>query len=124
MKDKYIPGVCNIGTAEIKKRKQAGWIGLIATVVLWTLFIWFDTPSIWRVTLFFPAMMSAVGFLQVHMRFCAYFGFASLFNFGDVGKTNSVEQAKFRTKDRKKAWQIVIFSVIIGAIIATIAYGV
>jgi len=34
-KNQYIPGVCNIGTEEIKKRKQAGWIGLIATIVLW-----------------------------------------------------------------------------------------
>jgi len=124
MDNKYISGVCNIGTAEIKKRKKAGWIGLIATIVLWGLFLWFDAPHILRLTLFFPALISAVGFLQAYMRFCAYFGFASLFNFGDVGKTNSVEQAKFRTKDRKKAWQIVIFSVIIGAIIATIAYGV
>jgi len=124
MKDKYIPGVCNIGPAEIKKRKQAGWIGLIATAVLWIVFIWFDTPSIWRVTLFFPAMMSAVGFLQAYTRFCAYFGFASLFNFGDVGKTDLVEQAVFRAKDRKKAWQIIIFSVIIGVIIAILAYGV
>jgi len=109
MKDKYIPGVCNIGPAEIKKRKQAGLIGFIVTVVLWVLFIWFDISSIWRLTLFIPAMMSATGFLQAYMHFCAYFGFASLFNFGDVGKTDSVQQAEFRVKDRKKAWRIIIF---------------
>ena len=122
--NQYIPGVCNIGAAEIKKRKQAGWIGLVAIAMLWTLFIWFDAPHIWSLTLFFPTMMSAVGFLQAHMHFCAYFGFASLFNFGDVGKTDSVGQAESRTKDRKKAWQIIIFSVIISAVIAILAYGV
>lgn len=124
MKDKYIPGVCNIGPAEIKKRKQAGLIGFIVTVVLWVLFIWFDISSIWRLTLFIPAMMSATGFLQAYMHFCAYFGFASLFNFGDVGKTDSVQQAEFRVKDRKKAWRIIIFSVIIGAVIAILAYWI
>ena len=122
MEDKYIPGVCNIGPAEIKKRKQAGWTGLIATVLLWMAFIWFDVPSAWRLLLFFPAMMSATGFLQAYMHFCAYFGFASLFNFGDVGKTDSVSQAEFRAKDRRRAWQIIIYSVLVGVIAAFLAY--
>ena len=56
------------------------------------------------------------------MHFCAYFGFASLFNFGDVGKTDSVGQAEFRAKDKKKAWQIVIYSVLIGLAVAIIAF--
>ncbi len=120
--NKYIPGVCNIGDEEIKKRKQAGWGGLIATIVLWGLFIWFNTPQIWRLTLFFPAMMSAMGFLQAYMHFCAYFGFASLFNFGDVGTTDSIQQAEFRAKDKKKAWQIVTYSVLIGLAVAIIAF--
>ena len=52
----------------------------------------------------------------------SYFGFASLFNFGSVGKTGSVEQAEFRANDRKKAWQIIIYSVIVGIIVAIVAY--
>jgi len=120
--NKYVPGVCNIGEEEIRKRKQSGWIGLIATAVLWALFIWFNVPQVWRLTLFIPAMMSATGFLQAYMHFCAYFGFASLFNFGNVGKTDSVSQAEFRSKDRRRAWQIVIYSVLIGVIISSLAY--
>jgi len=123
MKNKYIPGVCNIGTAEIKKRKQAGWMGFIITVLLWAVFIWFDIPPVWRLTLFFPTMMSATGFLQAYMHFCAYFGFAPLFNFGPkVGKTDTVQQAEFRAKDKRKAWLIIIYSVIVGIIVAIIAY--
>ena len=122
MQNKYIPGVCNIGPEEIKKRKQSGWIGLIATIALWAIFIWFDIPSIWRLTLFFPAMMSATGFLQAYMHFCVYFGFANLFNFGDVGKTDSVFQAEFRKNDRRKAWQIVSYSILISLIITFVAY--
>lgn len=120
--DKYVPGVCNIGPAEIKKRKQAGWTGLIATILLWAAFLWFDVPAAWRLTLFIPAMMSATGFLQAYTHFCAYFGFASLFNFGDVGKTDSVSQAEFRAKDRRKAWQIVIYSILIGLAVALVGY--
>ena len=122
IQNKYIPGVCNIGPEEIKKRKQAGWIGLVATVLLWAVFIWFDVAVPWRLLLFFPAMMSATGFLQAYMHFCAYFGFASLFNFSDVGKTDSVSQAEFRAKDRRKAWQIIIYSVLVGAAVAFLAY--
>ena len=121
--NQYIPGVCNIGPAEIKKRKQAGWIGLIATVMFWVLFIWFDIPRVWKFTLFFPAMMSAVGFLQAYMHFCVYFGFASLFNFSNVGKTDTVQQAEFRAKDRRKAWQIIIYAILIGLVVTFIAYS-
>ena len=120
--EKYIPGVCNIGPAEIKKRQQAGWTGLIATILLWAAFFWFDAPAVWRLTLFLPAMMSATGLLQAYMHFCAYFGFAALFNFGEVGKNDSVSQAEFRAKDRRKAWQIIIYSFVIGLIVALAGY--
>lgn len=119
----YIPGVCNIGPAEIQKRKQTGWMGLVATGVLWSLFVGFDVPAVWRLTLFFPAAMSAAGFLQAYMHFCAYFGFANLFNFGEVGKTDTVSQAEYRAKDRRKAWQIILLSVVIGAAVATAGFA-
>lgn len=120
--NRYIPGVCNIGPAEIRKRKQAGWMGLIATIALWALFIWFAVPAVWRLTIFLPATMSATGFLQAYMHFCAYFGLASLFNFGDVGKTDTIQQAEFRAKDRRKAWQIIIYAILIGLAGAIFAY--
>ena len=121
--NKYIPGVCNIGDEEIRMRKRTGQIGLVVTIALWALFIWFDVPQIWRLTLFIPATMSATGLFQAYMHFCAYFGFASLFNFGPkVGKTDSVEQAEFRAKDRKKAWQIVIYSIVTGLVVALLGY--
>lgn len=123
MQNQYIPGVCNIGNEEIKKRKQAGWIGLIATAVLWVLFVFTEVQHIWRLTLFLPAMMSATGFLQAYTHFCVYFGFANLFNFGDVGKTDSVEQAEFRAKDKRKAWNILLSSILIGLVVALIASG-
>lgn len=121
---RYVPGVCNIGPAEIAKRKQTGWVGLIATVVLWSLFVGFEVPAVWRLALFVPAMMSATGFLQASMRFCAYFGFAALFNLGEVvGATDTIVQAEYRAQDRRKAWQIIIYAALIGALVALIAYA-
>jgi len=123
VEDKYIPGVCNIGKPEIKRRKQAGWTGLIITVILLGMFLYFDMPHLWRLIIFIPAMITAIGFLQARMHFCAYFGMHGVFNFSpDIGKTDTVEQAEFRAMDRRKAWQIIAYSAIIGAVIAIISY--
>ena len=120
--NQYIPGVCNIGRNEITKRQSAGWIGLIFTVGLFGLFAYLGAPRFWRLLIFIPATAAAIGFLQARMHFCAYFGMRGVFNFEDVGKTDTVEQAEFRAKDRRKAWQIIIYSVIVGIIITTLAY--
>lgn len=46
-----------------------------------------------------------------------------VFNFSpEAGKTDTVEQAEFRAMDRRKAWKIIIYSVIIGAVVAIAAY--
>jgi len=59
--------------------------------------------------------MGATGFLQAGMHFCAGFGLRGLFNFGlEAGKTESVERAEFRRKDRMKAESILAYSLLIG----------
>jgi hypothetical protein len=119
----YIPGICNIGPAEIQKRKMAGWLGLSATIIVWVLFWIFHTPAPWRLLLFLPAAGSAVGFLQAAFHFCAAFGMLGVFNFGSqVGKTESVAQAEFRRKDQQKAIQIIIYSAMIGMAVAGLGY--
>jgi len=121
-KQEYIPGVCNIGPAEINKRRQSGWVGLGVTILLWVAFWFFRVPAAWRLLLFFPAALSATGFLQAALHFCAGFGVLGVFNFGsEVGKTETVEQMDFRHKDQRKAFQIILYSVMIG--IATAIAG-
>ena len=120
--NQYMPGVCNIGENEITRRKNAGWIGLIVTVIPYILFAYIEVPRFWRLLIFIPATASAVGFLQARMHFCAYFGMRGVFNFAEIGKTDTVEKAEFREKDRRKAWQIITYSVIVGVIITIPAY--
>ncbi len=121
--DKYIPGVCNIGRSEIKRRKQAGWFGLILTVLLLGMFIFLNVPPLWRLIIFIPAIIAAVGFLQARMHFCAYFGMQGVFNFSmEVGKTEDVVNEEFRTLDRRRAWRIIIYSVVISAFVSFGAY--
>jgi hypothetical protein len=119
----YIPGVCNIGAAEIAQRRRFGWIGLAVTVLLWAVFAVFGAAAPWRLFLFLPSSMAATGFLQAVLHFCAGFGMKGLFNFGpEVGKTDTVEQAEFRRKDRAKALRIMGYSALIGTAVALVGF--
>ena len=119
----YVPGVCNIGHAEISQRLRFGWGGLAVTVVLAAVFFLFRIPAPWRLFLFLPAALGATGFLQAAFHFCAAFGMRGVFNFGaEVGKTDTVEQAEFRRKDRSKALQIIAYSILIGVVVALAGY--
>lgn len=122
-KTEYIPGVCNIGPAEIKRRRQSGWLGVGVTIAAWALFAVFRVPLPWRLFLFFPAMIGASGFLQAALHFCAGFGTRGVFNFGTVvGATQTVEQAEFRRKDQGKARMIGMYAALIGIAIAVAGY--
>jgi hypothetical protein len=119
--DKYVPGVCNIGPAEISRRRRSGWFGLGVTVLPWLAFVVFRVPAPWRLFLFLPAFISAEGFLQAAFHFCAGFGSRGLYNFGpEVGKTETVEQAEFRKKDQRKALLISLYSALIGIAVAVL----
>jgi hypothetical protein len=119
----YIPGVCNIGRAEIRQRKMIGWVALVITIGTWVAFGVFAVAPFWRLTLFIPASIAATGFLQAAWHFCATFGVLGLSNLGSkVGKTDTVEQAEFRRQDRRTALQIIALSVLIGAVVAAAAY--
>jgi hypothetical protein len=123
MKSEYVPGVCNIGPAEIRSRRLFGWIGVAASIVMWGAFVWFRVPALWRLSLFIPVTTSAIGFLQAAMHFCAAYGILGVWNVGPgVGKTDTVEQAEFRRRDRWKAVQILLFAVLIGIAAAAAAY--
>lgn len=122
VKSEYIPGVCNMGTQEIKRRMRVGWGGAVVTVIVWGVFVLLEAPAVWRLALFFPASMSAMGFVQAYSHFCAYFGFASVFNLGNLGNTDTVVQAEFRSQDRQKAWRIVATSFGIGVAVALLGY--
>jgi hypothetical protein len=123
MQNKYVPGVCNIGEAEIRKRKRIGWAWLIATIMIFAVFMIPGVPRSWRLVLILTSTISASGFLQARMRFCAYFGALGIFNFGDdFSKKDTVQQAEFRAKDRRKALQIITYSAIIGIVVAAGAF--
>lgn len=118
----YIPGVCNIGKKEIERRKQAAIFSFVLCIVCIALIQWFDADRIWKLLLFIPAASLGVSFQQWYFKFCVAFGIKGVFNFGNIGKTFTVEQKEYFRKDRIKAWQMIISGVFFGIATALLYY--
>lgn len=119
----YIPGVCNIGPAEIRMRRASGIFGLGVTIIMFFLFYVVNVDPLLRLLIFVPAALAASGFLQAQLHFCAKFGMSGLFNFGDdIRKQESVDQAEYRRKDQRKAITIIAGSASIAFGVALVAY--
>ncbi len=110
----YQPGICNIGPAEIARRRRAGHVGLGAAIVLLAGLVAIGAPPPARLLVALPAAASASGYLQARFHFCAGFGSRGIYNFGDLGNTVQVEDAEARRRDRARATQIGLASVAIG----------
>jgi hypothetical protein len=117
----YQPGVCNIGPAEIARRRLAGHVGLAATVILFGVLVAIGAPHAVRLVLALPAAAAASGYLQAWLKFCAGFGSRGIFNFGQVGRTEQVPDPDARGRDRRRARQIGLASLAIGVAVAVAA---
>jgi hypothetical protein len=117
----YRPGVCNIGPAEIARRRRSGHIGLIAAVILLAVLVVIDAPPLARLLVAAPAIIAASGYLQAWLKFCAGFGSVGVFNFDDVGTTRSVVDDAARRADRRRATQIGLASFAIGLALGVVA---
>jgi len=117
----YQPGTCNIGPAEIARRRRAGHVGLGAAVVLFAGLVAVGAPPVARFSVAVPAMVSASGYLQARLRFCAGFGSRGVFNFGPLGEVAQVSDDAARARDRARARQIGLASLAIGALVGVAA---
>jgi hypothetical protein len=121
-KAEYIPGTCNIGPAEIKARRKAAMVAAILSVVLIVLLVALHADKLWRFTLFIPAASVAISFQQVYFHFCVRFGLKGVFNFGNIGKTFSVDQQENFKKDRMKAQKMIAAGIVFGLVISILFY--
>ncbi len=122
MKAEYIPGTCNIGPSEIKARKIFAIYAAIFGILLIVFLLVFHADKLWRLTLFLPAASFGVGFQQWYYHFCVNFGLRGIFNFGDMGKTFSVEQKEDFKKDRMKAKKMLIIGILFGLVLTILFY--
>ncbi|WP_457101246.1 hypothetical protein [Microbacterium sp. P5_E9] len=118
----YQPGVCNIGPAEIRRRRKSGYLGLVVSVLFLVVAFVLGWAAPWRLLVAVPVFLSAVGFLQAAFHFCVGFASQGLFNFGELGHEETVYEAEFRRKDQRRALLITGLSFAIAAVVALIAF--
>ena len=111
----YIPGTCNIGKGEVRKRQLVALIGLFFSISTLFAFNTVDTPTEVRLGIFFPLMVASVGFIQSRSKFCLAYGFAGTFNVGKMGDIKRVSSKEDRAADRKTALVILGKSFLLAA---------
>src|SRR5262245_48510179 len=114
-------GGCNLGPAEIAKRRRSGHVGLIAAVALFAVLVAIGAPPIARLLLVIPVAVSASGYLQAYLKFCAGFGALGVYNFDAVGPREKVANPAARAVDRAKAMRLSLASFAIAALVAIVA---
>jgi ferric-dicitrate binding protein FerR (iron transport regulator) len=117
----YQPGVCNIGPAEIRRRRWTGHIGLVAALVLLAVLLVIDAPPLARLLVAIPAMLSASGYLQAWLKFCAGFAQIGVYNFGDRGEMQKVVDPEAHRRDLARGRRIGLGAAAIGAAVALAA---
>lgn len=121
----YIPGVRNIGRAEVRARWFLGWVGLVIAVTLWARLAIAGAAPAARLWVGAPALAAALGFLQAARGFCVKYGFDGVCGVGPkVGQTEPIDQPEFRRADRRAALWIIAQSLLIAAAVAVAAYWV
>ncbi len=103
MSTDYIPGTCNIGKGEIRRRQFVALIGLFLTITTGIGLLSNEDPNPPRFFIFLPALVFSIGFVQSRKKFCLAYGFAGTFNFGRLGKISRVASVEDRKADRKMA---------------------
>ena len=112
----YIPGTCNIGKGEVRKRQLVALVGLFFSVTSLLAFSTVETTTAVRLGIFFPLMVASVGFVQSRSKFCLAYGFAGTFNVGKMGDIKRVASKEDRAADRKTALVILGKSFLLAAL--------
>ena len=120
MSTDYIPGTCNIGKGEIRRRQFVALLGLFLTLSSMTALISTEAATSARFSIFLPAMVFAIGFVQSRKKFCLAYGFAGTFNFGKLGQISRVASAAERKADRATASKILAQSALLALVITTL----
>jgi len=118
----YVPGTCNIGKGEIRQRQLVALFGIFLTVTSATALLATDQSRTSRLSIFIPALVFSIGFVQSRSKFCLAYGLAGTFNFERLGKITKVQSAEDRKADRKTAISILLKSAVVAALITAVFF--
>jgi hypothetical protein len=121
--ESYQPGVCNIGAAEISRRRKIGHLGVALTLIILLVELAAGWPAWTRLVTVLTAGLAASGYLQAYYHFCAGFGSRGIYNFASLGQVNNVTDRAARLADLAKARRLELMALGIGLLFALAAFG-
>ena len=104
MSDTYIPGTCNLGKSEVRRRQAVAVMGLV--LAIFSGFGLWEGSTFAKFTIFLPFFVFATGYIQSRRKFCMAYGFSGAFNLGRLGELSRVQDPADRAADRKTATSI------------------
>ncbi|CAB4692576.1 MAG: hypothetical protein F2666_02625 [Actinobacteria bacterium] len=122
MSSEYVAGSCNIGKGEIRRRQLVALFGIFLTISSATALLATDQSRSSRISIFVPALVFSVGFVQSRSKFCLAYGLAGTFNFERLGKISRVQSVQDRKADRKTAIVILLKSAALAALITAVFF--
>jgi hypothetical protein len=120
--DTYIPGTCNIGKGEIRRRQAVALIGAVLSAFILAGLISTSAAPGARLGIFIPLLVASIGWIQSRKKFCLAYGFMGTFNFGKLGQLSKVSDKSAQAADRKTAFSILAQSLSLAAILTLIVY--
>lgn len=119
--DGYIPGTCNLGQDEIRRRMRVGYVGVLMTIVIFLVLEILDAPRGYRIFIFPSVFYALSGFIQARHRFCYLYGWMGIFSMTGRKQFHRVVEKENAKKDRRTALKIVIM-VLLGSLLLTVMY--
>jgi len=119
----YIAGACNIGKGEVRRRQFVALIGVFLIATSATTLLATDQARSARISIFLPAMIFSIGFVQSRKKFCLAYGLAGTFNFGKLESITKVQSLEDRKADRKTAISILAQASLLAAVITAVFFA-
>ncbi|HEY2916836.1 MAG TPA: hypothetical protein VGI98_06440 [Candidatus Limnocylindrales bacterium] len=111
---------CNIGAAELRRRRWIAVVLTIASIALAALLVASGIPHLFRIALWPLTAGAAVTWLQVARRFCVRFGLTGVENFGPLGEERQVAPEQLEV-DQRRARELIGEGILAG-LLAAVAF--
>ena len=108
----YLPGSCNIGGVEVRRRRIAGLFGAGLSLLTFLFLVAVGASSGMRIIIFFPFLLTVISWFQTRRRFCLAFGLAGTFNFGSAADLSRVADPADLRADRVRALKTILESLV------------
>jgi hypothetical protein len=118
--DDYVPGACNIGTWEIRRRKLSAFGAFFGALAMFVVLVAIGAPAWARFLLIVPITGGTVSWLQARRRFCVAYAMAGVTNFGDGESSRRTVMDPVQRDLDRRATRVLLRDAFLLAIVPTV----